>query len=219
MGEGMHEMEFMEAESNVSALCMEYASSGGRAGNGPFDGQDTKCACWLATSFAARCALRRPAGLHRTAVCSRPSSRCAVGGADPIFRYGKMGRHPAKGRRRGRFAEDEESEYEKYNVSNHEEYEAAREAKDNARGLYWMKAPHGWTLRELTRQEEAAKRRKDYSATQQQQVKAHAQAAATAQGGNKATAEAEEQRGKKLLSRFCAHYVRNTGLLSRDETY
>eukprot|EP01052_Picozoa_sp_SAG31_P020976 SAG31_NODE_1600_length_7791_cov_15.201508_4_plen_92_part_00 len=25
--------------------------------------------------------------------------------------------------------------------------------------------------------------------------------------------------GKKLLSRFCAHYVRNTGLLSRDVTH
>eukprot|EP01048_Picozoa_sp_COSAG05_P011574 COSAG05_NODE_1099_length_5888_cov_9.758335_8_plen_101_part_01 len=74
--------------------------------------------------------------------------------------------------------------YDKYGVTTHEEYEAAREAEDNARGLFWMKVSHPeggleapptgqcWTLRKLTRQEAAVQRRQEYSATRQQQAKA-----------------------------------------------
>jgi hypothetical protein len=90
--------------------------------------------------------------------------------------------------KKGKGDAEREDEYEKYNVTTHEEYEAAREAEDNARGLYWMEVPHpeegvGWTLRELTRQEAAVKRRKEYSATQQQQAKAQARTATAGGGG------------------------------------
>jgi hypothetical protein len=67
-GEGMDEMEFTEAESNLNDHISEYQSyaDAGRDGKGPFDGEHSKCA-----SCAHRC---RPAELrHRTAE-SRPLS-------------------------------------------------------------------------------------------------------------------------------------------------
>lgn len=93
-------------------------------------------------------------------------------GTDPIHVSG-----PPRGRRK-KEQRATEKEYEKYGAATQEEYEAAREAEDNARGLFWVEVPGpwpggiGWTLRKLTRQEAATKRRREYSATQQQQAKA-----------------------------------------------
>ena len=62
---GMDEQEFTEAESNMNDLVSEYQPYGDAKCLGPYDGNDSKCACGPLRAAAERDAATRAAELVR----------------------------------------------------------------------------------------------------------------------------------------------------------
>eukprot|EP01048_Picozoa_sp_COSAG05_P011573 COSAG05_NODE_1099_length_5888_cov_9.758335_7_plen_69_part_00 len=62
---GMDEQEFTEAESNMNDLVSEYQPYGDAQCLGPYDGNDSKCACVPPRAAAERAAATRAAELVR----------------------------------------------------------------------------------------------------------------------------------------------------------